>query len=281
MRREPRAMLASDLAYPESPRWHDAWLWFSDAHSRRVLRVSGHGRVEQVLSPEDLQDIPSGLGWLPDGSLLVVAVQSRRIIRLAPGGRLSTYADLSGIATGNCNDMIVSANGIAYVGTMGGPDWQRGIPAEIVMVRDGVGEIAARDVLFPNGMALLDRETRLIVAESTAVPARLTAFWIGPDGSLTDRRIFAEIPGLWPDGICSDAADSVWVASVSTNEVVKVVEGGKLVERVSTGERAAFACALGGDDGGSLFICTGPRGLPPAERAAAKPGAIEVYRTEK
>jgi sugar lactone lactonase YvrE len=250
--REPKA-LAQHLAFPEGPRWHDGRLWFSDHALRAVYRLDLDGGVEEVVR---VAGRPSGLGWQPDGRLLVVSMTDRRLLRLEDGG-LVEVANLEGLAPWHCNDMVVDAAGRAYIGNFGfdfnGGEQPR--PTVLLRVEPG-GEVsvAADGLLFPNGMVITPEGDLLIVAETWG--GRLTSFRIGRDGSLSGRAEFARVRGVAPDGICLDAEGAVWVASPSSGEAIRVAEGGEVLERVASGEPGAYACMLGGPDRRTLFICT-------------------------
>ena len=248
--------IAGGLAFAEGPRWHDGALWWSDMHGGVVQRFVG-GAVETVCP---VPGRPSGLGWLPDGRLLVVSMIDRRVLRREPDGSLVVHADLAALAPRRCNDMVVDAHGRAYVGNFGFEiDADLGLaepPTPTVVVRvdpDGAATIVADDLMFPNGTVITPDGGTLIVAETYR--ACLTAFAVAADGALSNRRCWARLDdSIYPDGICLDAAGAVWVASPSTREVVRVTGGGTVTDRLATGQRA-FACALGGDDGRTLFIC--------------------------
>jgi len=253
------------LAFPEAARWHDGSLWFSDMHGGTVYRAPGPGEATAVV---DVPGHPGGLGWLPDGRLLVVSMHDRRLMRLDPGG-LSEVADLGGVATWHCNDMVVDRAGRAYVGNFGDdsvpPDPVT--PAALARVDpDGTVTVAASGLEFPNGAAISPDGRALVVAETRARPPRLTRFDVGRDGALTGRRVFAQFDSESPDGICLDAQRAVWFASWSTNEVVRVRDGGEIVERRSTGAAGAYSCALGGPDGRTLFVSVAATWQPEAAR---------------
>ncbi len=219
-------VVVDGLIFTEGPRWHQESLWFSDMHDKRVVRVvlDPAGVATSVSTVVELDDDdPSGLGWLPDGRLLVVAMGTKQIRRLEPDGRLVVHADLSEQATtGSLNDMIVSADGTAYVGNMGyvvhGGNPAALVPAETWRVSaKGAVALGSDEMMAPNGHILTPDGGTLIVAESAA--SRLTAFTVGLDGGLADRRVFAELvperDGIRvapPDGICLDSEGAVWVA---------------------------------------------------------------------
>ncbi|GAB4325330.1 MAG: SMP-30/gluconolactonase/LRE family protein [Dehalococcoidia bacterium] len=268
-------VLLDGLTFPEGPRWHDGRLWFSDFFSHRVIAVDLQGRAETIV---EVPGQPSGLGWLPDGRLLVVSMTDRKLMRLEPGG-LVEHADLSGVATFHCNDMVVDGDGRAYVGNFGS-DYNTGEPLQPARLArvdpDGTVSVAAEGLMFPNGAVITPDGATLIIGETFA--RHLTAFDRGPGGSLSNRRVWADIAPHLPDGICLDAEGAVWSADPRGNVVIRVAEGGKILDQVSTGDLGAFACMLGGEDGRTLFICTcaGSGESVAAQRA----GRIEVARVE-
>jgi sugar lactone lactonase YvrE len=248
------AVLLDGLGFGEGPRWHEGRLWFSDMGAARVLAVDLDGEAEVVL---EVAARPSGLGWLPDGRLLVVSMGDRRVLRREPDGEVVVHADLSGLASFDCNDMVVDGAGRAYVGNAGFDLSARPLqvrPAEIVLVTpDGEARVVDDQVVFPNGSVVTPDGRTLIVAESFG--RRLTAFTIAEDGSLHDRRTFAPLPDASPDGICLDAEGAVWLADAGGSACLRVREGGEVVDRVDTG-RGCFACMLGGPDRRTLFLMT-------------------------
>ncbi len=269
-------MLLDGLVFPEGPRWHDGRLFFSDMHDRRVLATDLAGRVETVLR---LPGEPSGLGWLPDGRLLVVSMEDRRLLRLDPGGPVE-LADLSQLASYHCNDMVVDTLGRAYIGNFGfdlhaeKPEFRK---AEIVLVEpDGRARVVADDLAFPNGSVITPDGRTLVVGESFA--ARLTAFDVGKDGSLSNRRVWAKLEKAVPDGICLDAEGAIWVASPVSAEVLRVHEGGRVSARIPVATQA-FACMLGGEDRRTLFVCTAEESNP-ARCREKRAGRIETLRVE-
>ena len=269
-------IVASDIAFGEAPRWRDGTLWWSDMHGWRVNRlVDG-----QVVPVCDVPTRPSGLGWLPDGRLLVVSMTDKRLLRLEPDGALVVHADLSGLVPRRLNDMVVDAQGRAYVGNFGFELDGAETPRATVLVRvdpDGSARVVADNLLFPNGTVITPDGRTLIVAETWG--ARLSAFDIAPDGSLSNRRVWAAFTdGSVPDGICLDADGAVWIASPTTAGCLRVREGGEIVQRVDTG-RGAFACALGGDDRRTLFVCTADSHDPERQRAERN-GRIEAFAVE-
>lgn len=268
-------VLLDGLAFPEGPRWRDGRLWFSDMHQRRVMTVDLEGRAESVV---EVEGWPSGLGWLPDGRLLVVSMTDRRLLRLDPGG-LATVAELEDLASFHCNDMVVDREGRAYVGNFGFDLHAGAAPttAELILVTpEGRTAVVADGLSFPNGTVLTPDGGTLIVGESFG--ARLTAFDVGADGLLSGRRVWASLEGAVPDGICLDAEGAVWLASPVSAEVLRVREGGEVTHRIPVSTQA-FACMLGGPDGRTLFVCTAATSDPEAA-AAERSGRIETARVD-
>lgn len=248
-------LLAGGFAATECPRWRDGRLWFSDMHGGEVFAMDTAGAHEVVARVNG----PGGLGWLPDGRLLVVSQRDRQVLRLDPGG-LALHADLADLGNSWINDMWVGGAGRAYVGEMGFDihAFGRGEgveprPANLYAVdRDGRVRVAADELLFPNGIVVDEATGTLLVAESFGF--RLTSFAIGADGSLTDRRLWAQLD-FAPDGITLDAEGCVWVADPVGRRAVRVAPGGAVLDEITT-DRTCLSCALGGDDGRTLFICT-------------------------
>jgi sugar lactone lactonase YvrE len=269
------SVLLEGLCFPEGPRWHEGRLWFSDMHAKTVVRVGLDGRAERVV---EVAACPSGLGWLPDGRLLVVSMEDRRLLRLDPDG-LRQVADLSKLADFHCNDMVVDAQGRAYVGNFGFDLHAQAKPsttALALVLPSGEARVAARDLAFPNGCVITPDGRTLVVAESMA--SRLTAFDIAPDGSLSNRRVFAQLERKIPDGICLDAEGAIWMASPFGHECVRVHEGGRISATIRV-ETQAFACMLGGPDRKTLFLCTA-EDSDPAKCVASRSGRIEYVRVD-
>ena len=268
-------VLAEGIYFGEGPRWRGGRLWFSDFFAHQVKSVSLAGDLRTEF---EIDDQPSGLGWMPDGSLLVVSMIRRQVLRRYPDGRIALHADLSAFAGYHCNDMVVDAAGRAYVGNFGfnldAAIAARGFEAVLaehataVLVRidpDGAVQVAATDLHFPNGSAITPDGRTLIVGETLA--GRLTAFDIAEDGGLSNRRLWAP---TWPrisDGIALDAGGAVWIANPAAPECVRIGEGGGALEVIDTGH-PCYACALGGADGRSLFMLTAaPLGAEGADAA--------------
>jgi sugar lactone lactonase YvrE len=244
--------IVEGLTFPEGPRWHDGRLWFSDFYSRRVLAMNEAGTCETIIDG-DIQ--PSGLGWTPDGDLLVVSMLDRSLMKRT-AGKLVKLADLSALAPWHCNDMVVDQKGRAYVGSFGF-DNKNDDPRVTRVIRvdpDGRATVAADDMWFPNGSVITADGKTMIIAETYAL--RLTAFDIADDGGLSNRRVFAQLTEDAPDGIALDEEGAVWVASPRMNRCIRVFEGGKITQTVATGDRGSFACMLGGDDRKTLYICS-------------------------
>jgi sugar lactone lactonase YvrE len=278
--------LATGIYFGEGPRWHDGALWFSDFYANAVKTCTEDGKVDVTVS---MDTQPSGLGWLPNGDLLIVSMQDRKLMRRDSSGALSVHADLSGIATFHCNDMVVSSSGVAYVGNFGFDlDHEleaRGIEAVLgehptaALARvdpDGSASVAATDMDFPNGSVITPDGRTLIVAESLGM--RLTAFDIGDDGSLSNRRVWAPLGNRVPDGICLDAEGMVWVANPLAPEAFLVAEGGDVVDVVETSQ-PCYACMLGGADGQTLFCLTATSSMA-AVSSASPLGKIETARVD-
>ena len=279
----------------EGPRWHDGRFWFSDFYAHEICSVGLDGDVRTEVAL-DGDERPSGLGWLPDGRLLFVAMLARRVMRREHDGSIAVHADLSDVATFHCNDMLVDSDGRAYVGNFGfdldatiaaiGPE---GLLTAIATDRsaytavlarvdpDGSVSVVADDLAFPNGTVTVDGGSTLVVAQTLGL--ELTAFDKAADGSLSNRRTWASLVGsdgsfVAPDGTCADGEGGIWVANALGAEVVRVEEGGVVTQRVTTSQ-LAFACAVGGPEGRHLLVCTAESGT--SETAAAAPnGRLEI-----
>ena len=267
---ETATVVSSGHRFLEAPRWRDDRIWFSDFYAHVVYSAREDGSDLQVEAAVPQQ--PSGLGWLPDGRLLVVSMRDRKIMRREPDGTLAVHADLSGHATGHLNDMCVDADGRAYVGNFGF-DLMSGAPVEPAALHrvdpDGTVTEVADDLWFPNGSAITPERT-LIVAETFG--NRVSAFDITDDGRLTNRRVWAEFGPLPADrsleaalgaltvagdGACLDAEGAMWIADATGARLIRVVEGGTVTDELRP-RMPAYACALGGSDGRTLYACTAP-----------------------
>lgn len=272
----PTSTFLEGLTFGEGPRWHGGRLWYSDFFHHAVWSV-GLGPSPRPRKEAHVPGRPSGLGWLPDGRLLVVSMTDRRVLRREVDGTLATHAALDAWADCNANDMLVDETGRAYVGHFGF-DLDaffegRVTPAPASLLRvdpDGTVTEVARDLQFPNGMVRFGQT--LVVAETFGL--RLSAFGLAADGALTDRREWATLAGCAPDGICGDAEGAVWVANALAPECLRVAEGGTVLDRVVTSQ-PCFACALGGPDRRTLFCCTAPTSQSDRLRDRTE-GRIEV-----
>ena len=272
----------SGLFFGECPRWHEGRLWYSDFFAHAVFSVApgGEPRVEV-----DFDGEPAGLGWLPDGRLLINSRLDRLVYRREPDGTLVVHGDLRPFATWHANDMVVAANGQAYAGNFGfdlDGLYDGSVDASAIsatsLVRvdpDGTSHEAAADLRFPNGAVITEDGGTLIIAESFG--GQLTAFERTADGTLTNRRVWAELDGVAPDGICLCADGSVWVANALAAECVRVAEGGAVLERVTT-SRNCYACMLGDDDRRTLYLVTAVDSNAAVARAN-RDGALEKVRT--
>jgi len=267
----PRSFVR-DLCFGEGPRWHEGRLYVSDMHDHRVLAIDEDGRRETIL---EVPAQPSGLGWMPNGDLLVVSMIDRRVLRF-DGSRLHVHADLSALASFHCNDMVVDATGRAYVGNFGF-DLHAQAPVQttnlIAVEPDGRARVVATGLSFPNGTVITPDGKTLVVGESFG--GCLTAFDIGAGGDLDRRRVWAALPqGAVPDGICLDAAGGIWVASPTSNECLRIEEGGHVSHRIPF-DQGVFACMLGGRSGRTLYVLTAPDSHPDRCRAD-RAGRIDV-----
>lgn len=262
-------LLLDGLCFGEGPRWHDGQLWFSDMHAHQVLRLAENGTAEPVV---EVPNCPSGLGWLPNGDLLIVSMEDRKILRYSQD-QLHVHADLSQLADFHCNDMVVDAHGRAYVGNFGF-DLHNGAEQQstklICVEPDGSSRVVANDVVFPNGAVITPNGKTLILAETFA--GRLSAFSIEANGDLGPKRLWAELPEpAVPDGICLDSGGGVWVASPSTNNCLRLTEGGVVTHEIKV-DRGAFACMLSETH---LYILTSKSSTP---KEASDEKAAQVLR---
>ena len=294
-------VLVDGLKFPESPRWHDGKLWFSDILDCRVLVLGEDGAAHVVAQ---VPRWASGLGWDPGGGLLIVSVPDSRILRFKDGV-LEEAANLTDCATveGNhrmINDMIVSRNGDAYVGVMvyevvkvlempavtatrrlipPAPtgDHKGPISPLIHVDPSGRARVVSNNLVGPNGMAITADGETLLVAETDA--KRLTAFRLDENGNLHDQRVFAELEAS-PDGMCLDEEGAVWVALEDGMQFIRVAEGGSVLDRVDVGpDRIALACVLGGADRRTLYMCTAEE-LDPTGTSGRRTGRIEAVSVE-
>ena len=277
-------ILMDGLTFGEGPRWHEEKFYFSDFYSHKVFSLDMNGNPEVIV---EVPGQPSGLGWMPDGTMLIVSMKDKKLLSFN-NNTLSEVADLSNLAGFHCNDMVVDDHGNAYIGNFGFNTYsgEEIRPANLILVRPGEDPcVAADDLLFPNGTVITPDGKTLIIGETYA--ARLTAFDINEDATLSNRRVWADftldadegdVPV--PDGMCLDAEGAIWVASPTTADVIRIKEGGEVLDRIPV-ETNAYACMLGGDDLKTLFICTSnASGVDPESALREKSGKIETIKVE-
>jgi len=250
-------VVRSGLGFLEAPRWHKGKLWFVDFSSRLVQSMGDDGTLHRHAY---VAGQPSGIGFKPDGSVLVVSTHERHLLEFAEGRPLQRVADVGRTYQANLNDMVVDQMGRAYISPYNAdqperppPDYRPSTPLIMVDI-DGTVKVAADDLAMPNGSVISADGSTLIVAESLG--ARLTAFDVGVGGSLLNRRTFAEVPGRIPDGITLDAEGAMWIGCPMSEEFVRVKEGGQVCDVIRTPGRWAVACVLGGSDGRTLYCLT-------------------------
>ena len=242
-------VLLEGIAFPESPRWHDGRLWFSDWMAHQVIALDENGESEVIV---EVDAFPFSIDWLPGGPMLITA--GRELLRMDADGTLAAHADLSELTQYGLNEIVVDGRGYAYVNgpgfdMMAGEEPKPGMVA--VVTPNNEARRVAEDIAFPNGMAITADGSTLIVADSYG--RELTAFDVGGDGSLSNRRVWADLGEGTPDGICLDAEEAVWYADVPNRRCVRVAEGGEVPQTIEL-DRGGFACMLGGTDGRTLFI---------------------------
>lgn len=268
--------LAEGFQFLEGPRWREDRIWMSDVLGRKVLTLDAFGRVDEVVT---LPGMPSGLGFLPDGTPLVVSMTDRCLLRLE-GGQLVCHASLVSLVTGPANDMIVDKQGRAYVGGYGydslaGDEFR---PGNLVLVTpDGDARVVAEDLAGPNGTVIMSDRAMLVVAETRG--GKLTAFDVAADGTLSGRRVYADLGEHMPDGICLDEDGGIWVASFAGGVFLRVLEGGTVSHSVEVAGRLAVACQLGGKDGRTLY-CLTCRGTWEDVCAGRGRAAVEVAKVD-
>jgi sugar lactone lactonase YvrE len=261
-------LLAEGFCFGEGPRWFEGLLWLSDMLGEAVHTVSLDGSVTTLPLPGHC---PAGLGFRPDGTLLIVSAEHRVVLGY-DGDTITEIADLSAIAPANLGDLVVDGRGRAYLGSQardGG-----------VIVRldpDNSVTVVAEDLDFPNGMVITPDGGTLIVAESTA--RRLTAYDIGTGGQLSGRRVFADGLDGPPDGIALDAECAVWTSMTLAHQFERVVAGGAVTDRVEIGDRAAIACMLGGPDRRTLFLLSSSDAYP-AKLVGTRAAHVETIRVD-
>ena len=288
-------LLVDNVYFSEGPRWHKNKFWFSDFYQRAVFSLDDSGTLEKIV---DIPNQPSGLGWLPNGDMLIVSMHDQKVMRFS-NGLLTVHSDLSHLTKYTCNDMVVDNEGHAYIGNFGTTKHNVDVvPTCLIHVTpEGIASIVANNLEFPNGTVITPDGKKLIVGETYA--GRLTSFDINPDKTLSNRKVWAQMMPTWifiitkirrflkqvakesgyavrvPDGICLDEKMGIWVASPTTFEVFRIEEGGHVSDIISTPQRA-YACMLGGSDGKTLHISTANDSTP--DVAKSKPMG-KIYTT--
>ena len=295
--------LTGGLYFGEGPRWHENKLWFSDFYSHKVMTLDENNSLETVC---EVPSQPSGLGWLPNGDLLIVSMLDRKILKFSEGS-ISVHADLSEYVEHKCNDMVVSRDGTAYVGNFGMGDAGESMNTTHLMIvkSDGTVLKGPDNLLFPNGTVITEDGKKLIVAETLG--AKLTSFDIEDNGELINRKLWARTSPLFslliikflsllgfdlskvdfskysknlhvPDGICLDEKNGIWIASPTSKAVVRIEKGGNITDIIST-PKGAFACMLGGKDRKTLYVIIS-NSSDPEEAQASPEGEIHSIEVE-
>lgn len=295
--------LIGGLYFGEGPRWHENKLWFSDFYSHKVMTLDENNSLETVC---EVPSQPSGLGWLPNGDLLIVSMLDRKILRFSEGS-ISVHADLSEYVAHKCNDMVVGRDGTAYVGNFGMGDAGESLNSTHLMIvkSDGTVLKGPDNLLFPNGTVITEDGKNLIIAETLG--AKLTSFDIEDNGELTNRKLWARTSPLFslliikflssmgfdlskvdfskysknlhvPDGICLDEKNGIWIASPTTKAVVRIEKGGNITDTINT-PKGAFACMLGGKERKTLYVIIS-NSSDPEEAQASPEGEIHSIEVE-
>jgi len=262
--------LITGLALGESPRWHDDRLWFSDWGAQEIIALDLDGKSEVIVR---VPTVPFCIDWLPDGRLLIVSGREGLLLRTEPDGSLVTHADLTALSDRPWNEIVVDGRGNAYLNNIGF-DFPAGevAPGILALVTpDGSARQVADGVAFPNGMVVTPDNSTLILAESYG--NRLTAFDIAADGSLSNRRVWADLDGGFPDGICLDAENAIWYGDVPNKRCVRVREGGEVLQMIDL-DRGCFACMLGGVDKRTLFLMAAEWGGPASMADGRRTGQV-------
>jgi sugar lactone lactonase YvrE len=266
---EPHILLTG-LVFPESPRWHDDRLWLADWGAQELIAVDLQGESEVIVR---VPSFPFSIDWLPDGRLLIVSASDGQLLRRERDESTVTHADLRDLSVTPWNEIVVDGRGNAYVNNIGFdfPDGEFATGIIAVVMPDGTARQVANDVAFPNGMVVTPDNATLIVAESYG--SRLTAFDITPEGSLANRRVWADLDGGTPDGICLDAEGAIWYGDVPNKRCVRVREGGEVLQTIEL-DRGCFACMLGGEDEQTLFLIANEWGGPEGMADVAEMGQV-------
>ncbi len=246
---EPQ-ILMSGLMFPESPRWHDDRLWVADWGAQELVAVNLQGESDVIVN---VPSFPFSIDWLPDGCLLIVSASTGQLLRRERDESMVTHADLTGLSDHPWNEIVVDGRGNAYINNIGFdfPDGEFATGIIAAVAPDGSVRQVADGVAFPNGMVVTPDNATLIVAESYG--SRLTAFDIAADGSLANRRVWADLDGGAPDGICLDTEGAIWYGDVPNKRCVRVREGGEALQTIEL-DRGCFACMLGGENTQTLFL---------------------------
>ncbi|QJU58160.1 gluconolactonase [Sphingomonas sp. AP4-R1] len=268
--------LADDFIFLEAPRWHGGKLWVPDVFDQKLYHVQPTG--EKSVAMDNLPPVPNSLGFLADGTPVIISSFDRRIMKVVDG-HLEVFADLSAATPHHLNDFSIDDEGRIYVGNFGydihgGADQE---PTDLHMVdTEGTVRTVATGLEFPNGSAIINDGRTFVVAETWV--GRLTAFNRAQDGTLSNRRLYADLDGRQPDGICADAEGAIWASCFNTGEIIRVLDGGEITDRIQF-EGSAIACCLGGEDGRTLF-CSTYVGTIPDQIAKKRHGALFTARVE-
>jgi sugar lactone lactonase YvrE len=269
-------LVAEDFIFLEAPRWHDGALWVTDVFDSKIYRIDLRG--EKTVALANLPPRPSSLGFLRDGSMLVVSSVNRQLLRFHLGN-VEIYADLSKFVEGDVNDFTIDSDDRVYIGNFGYDLFGGELARQTVLCAiepDRRVHVVATGLEFPNGTAIINQGRTLVVAESWR--GRLTAFDRAMDGALSNGRIFAHLPGKNPDGICADAQGAIWTPSFNTGELLRVLDGGEITHSVQF-EGSAVAAQVGGPDGRTLF-CTTYAGTNEQSLAGERRGKVFAARLD-
>jgi sugar lactone lactonase YvrE len=285
--------IAQGGGFFESPRWHAGRWWVSDLYRQLVMTISPDGSSAEMMS---VPGQPSGLGWMPDGSLLAVAMKEQRLLRRHPDGAVSVHAELASFCAGHLNDMVLDRAGRAYVGEFGFDLMAFADPAPGKLMRvdpDGSVTVLDDEMLFPNGSVITPDGATLIVGETAG--ARYSAFDLAADGSVSNRRVWAQLAptpelgplaetlpllGFGPDGCALDAQGQIWSCDAVGTRCARIAAGGEIVEQIDAPDGLGiYACALGGEDGRELLMCAAPDFLE-ANRANAREAVLLHTRVD-
>ncbi|MGF6609438.1 sugar lactone lactonase YvrE [Paraburkholderia sp. WSM4175] len=273
MKEHQATLVADGFVFLEAPRWHDNRLWVSDVFDFTLYTVSEDG-IRSVVC--NVPGRPAGIGFLPDKTPIVVSCAEKKLMKVSEGA-LSVYADLTDVAAGDLNDLVVDDVGRVYVGNFG-YDLFGGAPIEVtemhVVEPDGSIRVAAAGLEFPNGTVIKDDGRTLVVAETWR--GKLTAYDRSVNGELSNRRLFADLDGRQPDGICVDKHGAIWTGCYNTGEFIRVLEGGEITDRIKF-EGNAVSCAIGGSNGNMLFCCVY---LGTDEQLQARQPCSAIYKAE-